>query len=310
MEVVDERYRPKRVLGRGGAGTVWVAHDQRRDIDVALKILQPQLAATADMIQRFVREADLSERMLSPHIVRVLARGVTADGAPYIVYELLDGQDLAARIADVGRMWLDETRAVVVHTCRALARAHALGVLHRDIKPYNLFVTRIDGRTTIKVLDFGVAELVRSAGRDGPLVGTLEYLAPEVVLGERAPSARSDLFAVGVVAYECLTGAPPYRADTLGQLVAAHAKTTPAPVREVDGRMPAEVDAWMERAIARDPDRRFESAREMAEAFERAAAVANVRASGASFAFDPTRAEPRDSSRGYAVVRPRGGDDS
>lgn len=121
------------------------------------------------MIARFVREAELSERMLSPHIVRVLARGATTDGAPYIAYEYLDGHDLAEHIGSTGRLSLEGARTVVVHTCRALARAHSMGVLHRDIKPENLFVTKSEERMLLKVLDFGVAEIVAAADRDGEI---------------------------------------------------------------------------------------------------------------------------------------------
>jgi eukaryotic-like serine/threonine-protein kinase len=304
LEVVEGRYRLLRVIGEGGAGTVWLAHDERREIEVALKILRPKLGATKVMLERFVREADLAERMLSPHIARVLARGMTGDGAPYIVYEHLDGEDLGTRLGDDGRLSIEESRAVIVHTCRALTRAHALGVLHRDIKPDNLFVTKVEGRTLVKVLDFGVAELLSTAERDGPLVGTLEYLAPEVVLGERAPSARSDIFSLGVVAYRCLSGVAPFKADNIGQLVLAHAKTTPRPLREVDERIPAELERWMVRAIARNADARFESAREMAEALDRSVTSLNVKATGVLPRFDPELAKRRESSR-YAVVVPR-----
>ena len=119
--LVDGRYRLERILGEGATGSVWVARDERRDIDVALKVLRPKHAATPAMLERFVMEAELSERMLSPHIVRVLARGTTSEGAPYIAYELLEGEDLAVRLGAGGRLALDATRAVVVHTCRALA---------------------------------------------------------------------------------------------------------------------------------------------------------------------------------------------
>jgi serine/threonine protein kinase len=304
LEVVDGRYRLEKVIGEGAAGTVWLARDERREIDVALKILRPKLATTKEMLERFVREADLAERMLSPHIVRVLARGTTKDAAPYIAYELLEGEDLGTRLARGGRLSVEESRAAIVHTCRALARAHAIGVLHRDIKPDNLFVTKVEGRPLVKVLDFGVAELVRSVDRDGPLVGTLEYLAPEVVLGERAPSARSDLFSVGVVAYRCLAGAPPFKADNMGQLVLAHAKHTPRPLREIDTRIPVELERWMERAIARDPDARFESAREMAETLDRAVSTLNIKTTGLLPNLDAKALRRREPTT-YSVVLPR-----
>ena len=301
MGLVDGRYRLTRVLGEGAAGAVWLARDEKTRIDVALKILRPHLATTKDMIARFVQEADLAERMLSPHIVRVLARGLAKETEPYIAYELLDGEDLGVRLERGGRLWLDQTRAVVIHTCRALARAHALGVLHRDIKPDNLFLTKEQGRTTVKVLDFGVAELVRSVDANGPLVGTLEYLAPEVVLGERAPSARSDIFSLGVTAYRCLAGAAPFPAENMGQLVLAHAKTTPKPLRELDTRIPRAVDDWFARALARDPDRRFDDARATAEAFEAAVAKANIRPTGVLSPLDSQRLKKRFDSR-YNIV--------
>lgn len=305
MDTVDRRYRPLRLLGEGAAGAVWLARDERRDIEIALKILRPKHATTLDMIARFVREAELAERMLSPHIVRVLARGTTADGAPYIAYEHLDGQDLAARLGPDGRLSLEDARAVVVHTCRALARAHALGVLHRDIKPENLFVTKSDGRTFIKVLDFGVAELMASAARQGPLVGTLEYIAPEIILRERVPSAQSDLFALGVVAYQCLTGQVPFPASTVGQLVLTYTTGTKSkPLHELDPSLPQDLDAWFGRVLARDPDARFESAREMAAAFERAVAAADVTSTGEH----PRMASNvrRSPWSRYALVSPRG----
>lgn len=302
--VVDGRYRLARVLGEGASGAVWLAHDEQRDIDVALKILRPKHAATKDVLARFVREAELSERMLSPHIVRVLARGATTDGAPYIAYELLEGEDLGGRIGENKRLSLEGARTVVVHTCRALARAHALGVLHRDIKPENLFVTKSEGRPLLKVLDFGVAELVAAAEREGPMVGTLEYMAPEVVLGDRPSSVQSDLFALGVVAYQCLSGETPFRADTVGQLVLAHATTRPRRLRELDGRIPAEVDAWLDRALACDPAARFDSARDMAATFEQAVAVVDVRSTSVLPRLDSKAFRRREPSR-YSIVVPR-----
>jgi serine/threonine-protein kinase len=303
LGLVDNRYRLVRMLGEGAAGAVWLAHDERLEIDVALKILRAKVA-TKETIARFLREAELAERMLSPHIVRVLARGVDTDDAPYIVYELLDGDDLSKHVSSNRRLSLQAVRTVVVHTCRALARAHSIGVLHRDIKPENLFVTKSEGRSLLKVLDFGVAEVVAAADREGPIVGTLEYMAPEVVLGERPPSVQSDLFSLAVVAYQCLSGSPPFRADNIGQLVLAHATTTPKRVRNVDYLVPLQVDKWFERALARDPDARFESARDMAGAFESAVSVVKANATGVFANLDPNFMRRRESSQ-YVIVTPR-----
>src|SRR5687767_4780190 len=217
-DVLDGRYLLLKRVGSGAAGTVWQARDLERDIDVAVKVLASKHLASAEILTRFVREGDLAARMLSPHIVRVLARGVTMDHGPYVVYEHLEGEDLATMLAARGRLSIVDVRTVVVHTCRALGRAHALGVLHRDVKPSNLFVgSDLDGRRVVKTIDFGIAELVGSA-REDQIDGTLEYIAPEILFGERKPDVRSDLYALAVVAYECFTGRVPFPAETVEEL--------------------------------------------------------------------------------------------
>ena len=296
-DVLDERYRLLRVLGEGAAGTVWLARDSRLDIHVAVKILRMGLVANPDMLQRFVREADLVERMLSPSIVKVLARGLKDGASPYIVYERLEGETVSERLNRSGTLSVADTKTIIVHTCRALARAHAVGVLHRDIKPDNIFLTTDEGaRTLAKVLDFGVAEIVASAPvGDRPLVGTLEYIAPEVLFVERPPEARSDLYAVGVVAYECLVGQVPIQASSVAELVTAMAawKMPKASTSRPD--LTPELDQWHLRALDRDPDKRFASAKEMAEALHVAGKGPEIRPSSAQLqAVGPMR--PRASS--------------
>jgi serine/threonine-protein kinase len=232
--------------------------------------------ASEEILAQFVRERELASRMLSPHIVRVLSHGITAESGPYVVYEHLEGDDLATIHSRRRRLSIVETRTVVVHTCRALARAHALGVFHRDVKPGNLFVsTDQDGRMVIKVLDFGIAELAGgelasgdASGEHATLSGTLEYIAPEVLFGEKSADARSDLYAVAVVAYECLTGQVPRPAESIGELVVGFATQPVAPPSALRRGLSPEFDAWFERALHRDPACRFASASEMAEAFQ------------------------------------------
>jgi serine/threonine-protein kinase len=272
-DVLDGRYLLLNRAGSGGAGTVWRARDLRRDIDVAVKVLRDRHLASEDLLARFVRERELASRMLSPHIVRVLSHGITAESGPYVVYEHLDGDDLATIHARRRRLSIVETRTVVVHTCRALARAHALGVLHCDVKPGNLFVsTDHDGRMVIKVLDFGIAELAggEASTEHTSVSGTLEYIAPEVLFGEKSADARSDLYAVAVIAYECLTGQVPRPAESIGELVAAFAQGSVAPPSTLRRGLSPEFDAWFERALHRDPAARFASASEMADAFQEA----------------------------------------
>jgi eukaryotic-like serine/threonine-protein kinase len=314
--VLGGRYRLVRKLGEGAAGAVWFAHDVGREIAVAVKVLWPKLAASKEQLARFVREADLSERMLSPHIVRVLARQIAETGQPYIVYEHLEGEDLATRLAVAPMRPLAEVESIVVHACRGLARAHAIGVLHRDIKPENLFMmTNAEGRLVmVKILDFGVAELVREGKRDEELVGTYEYMAPEVLMGERPAEARSDLYSVGVVAYEACTGLVPFRGDGLGQLVVALSGGRAPPIRERREDLGADLDDWFGRALHRDPTQRWESAKQMAEAFHvavklserkrppgapRAGSSPMMRPPMQSFVFEDERSQP------YRIIQPR-----
>lgn len=271
-DVVDGRYLLQRRAGTGAAGTVWVAMDLVRGIDVAVKLLRASQIGKADVAALLEREAELASRMLSPHIVKVLGSGESAAHGRYIVYELLEGEDLACVLERRRRLAIVEARRVVVHACRALARAHALGVLHHDIKPSNLFMADDGGGgdPVLKVLDFGLAELAGTARDPSKVIGTLEYIAPEVLFGESEADVRSDLFALAVVAYECFTGTVPYAASSIGELVVAYASETPKAPSSLRRGLPIEVDAWFERALARDPSRRFASAKEMADALDEA----------------------------------------
>jgi eukaryotic-like serine/threonine-protein kinase len=285
-DVIDGRYLLVRRAGSGSCGTVWVAQDLVRGIDVAVKLLR---ASSGDVLRgHFAREAELASRMFSPHIVRVLARGATADEGPYVVYEHLEGEDLGTRLARVGRLAIVDVRAVLVEASRALTRAHSLGVLHRDVKPSNLFLAvGADGKWGLKMLDFGLAEIVGS-DEARAVTGTLEYLAPEVLFGDSAPDARSDLYALAVVAYECVTGRVPYPAASIEELVVGYASGGPPRPSALRPGLPTEIDEWFERALCREPDGRFASAKEMAEAFEaaieafdRAPAISPVRVGAA-----------------------------
>jgi serine/threonine-protein kinase len=301
------------MLGSGSEGTVWLAHDSRRAIDVALKVLHPRHAASKKTLSRFLAEAELCQRMLSPHIVKVLERGVSEAGVPYTVYEHLEGEDLAARLARARPLSFADVRLVVLQTCRALARAHAIGVLHRDVKPENLFVTTDEqGRFHLKVVDFGVAQVLGDDVTERPLVGTLEYIAPEVLLAESEADVRSDLYSLGVVAYECVTGHVPFHAENVGQLVLALSRGERPRLAGERSDAPPKLAPWFDRALARDPKDRFESARDAAESLHEAlrplrkapkspspTTPASVRERAASFDFDDDSASAR-----YSIIRP------
>ncbi|HEY8074140.1 MAG TPA: serine/threonine-protein kinase [Labilithrix sp.] len=308
-EVIAEKYRLLEVLGEGAAATVWLARDSKLGIDVAIKTLRPRLATSGRMLRRFVREAEVGERMLSPHIVKVLARGVTEKNVPYTVYEHLDGRDLATVLKDVGRFGFGDARTVVFHACRALARAHSVGVMHRDVKPENLFVTQDDkGKLLVKVLDFGVAQVCCSVDADKPIVGTLEYIAPDILLGERECDVQGDLWSLGVVAFECLTGEMPFPAKTVGELVLRHAKNDRKPLRELREDAPAALEAWIDRALARDHEKRFASAKDMADALEDA--LKGVEPRTTNKPIPPSTTPPRRMSgtMPYSIIRKDEGD--
>ena len=267
-QIIGERYLLSTPLGEGGMGSVWRATDATRDVDVAIKFVSLQSARGRDLGAMFQREADLSERMLSRNIVRVLDRGL--DPRPYMVLELLQGKVLSRRLAR-GPLGVGETVTLVTQVCRALVRAHGVGVVHRDIKPDNLFLVHEDGNLLVKVLDFGVAALgLPDAAEPNVISGTIGYMSPEHMLEGMSGDERTDLFALGVVAYECITGKMPFSDRSLADYlmsVSTHKVVPPSTLR-LD--IPSGMDAWIERALAFDRNARFSSAKEMAEAMNEA----------------------------------------
>jgi serine/threonine protein kinase len=265
--VLEDRFELVSSLGEGGASTVWLAHDLRLGISVAVKVLRTALRAESDKLRAFELEAELCSRMRSPHIVRVLSHGVDANGLPYIVYELLDGETLATRISCDKKLGLDETESIIVHVARALARAHSMGVVHKDIKPANVFIAKDDqGRDIAKVLDFGIAEVVdRTRGPSEEICGTLEYMPPEVLRDGAAADARADLYALAAVTYECLSGTEPYTGESILDVLSAMNVTPPSLAPALGAAAAQPLDAWVRRGLDPDPARRFQSARELAE---------------------------------------------
>jgi serine/threonine-protein kinase len=268
--VVASKYRLVRPLAKGGMGSVWVARHVQLDVDVAVKFMAPTYAESADARARFEREAKAAAQLKSPNVVQVHDYGI-ADGIPYLVMELLQGEDLGERLRRERRLSLPAVAAVLVPVCRALRRAHDAGIVHRDLKPGNIFLARQDDEESVKVLDFGVAKVTdpgsgASATKDGSLVGSPNYMSPEQVRAKRVDH-RSDLWSMGVVLFEAVTGQLPFPGDDVGDVL-VEVCTAPIPVpSQVARDLRPEVDRFFERALARDPAARFQSARELAEAF-------------------------------------------
>lgn len=276
--LVEERYELGELIGEGATGQVFSAHDRELGIEVAVKVMRPALARSPRQVAQFTAEAKIAARMLSPHVVKVFGVAVTRGGAPCIVYERLEGETLSERIAREGRLSLAETVDIVKQTARALARAHMVGVLHRDVKPDNIFLVS-DGRggTLVKLLDFGIAIEADATGAyaNGELAGTPEYMAPEVFFGTQAPDQRADVYGLGVVAYECLTGKCPFPGTVVEVLQLLHGGARPELLQHRPDLHRA-VDAWMDRVLQPDPYWRFGSVREMYEALESAATLPAV----------------------------------
>jgi serine/threonine-protein kinase len=271
-------------------GAVWVADHLTLHTKVVVKFMSAELAQDPASVARFSREAAAAAAVRSPHVVQMLDHGVAPNGAPFIVMELLEGEDMGKHIARRGILPPAEVVAIMTQACKALAKAHAAGIVHRDIKPDNLFLCEAgEAETFVKILDFGIAKGGDTSGmghtRTGSLMGTPYYMSPEQALGLKGIDLRTDLWSLGIVAFEALTGARPFEGDTVGALtVAITHGPFPLPSRVNHALTPA-VDAWFSRACAREASGRFASAREMAEALAQAvgtlsAAAVAVRPSG------------------------------
>jgi len=268
---LDGRYVLRARLGEGGMGTVYEAENLLIGRRVAIKVLSPDLARHPDALVRFRREARAAARVQHPNIVEILDMCQTDAGLPYIVMELLDGEDLLAVLSRETRLPAPRAMRIAVQVLRAVRALHRAGVLHRDLKPENVFLTRRGGRSdVVKLLDFGVAHLAVGADaasvrltRSGMCVGTPSYMSPELARGKRDVDVRTDVYSVGVVLYEMLSGRLPHPGDSYNEVLVAVASTAPPPLRKVAPWVAPEIAAVVDRAMARDPEARHASAGEL-----------------------------------------------
>jgi eukaryotic-like serine/threonine-protein kinase len=270
-ERLANRYELGERLGAGGMSTVVLALDVRLERHVAVKLLAEHLADDPAFVSRFQREALAAARLVHPNIVQVFDSGLdAATGRHYIVMEYVPGPSGAALLRDEGRLSVADTVDIIVQACHGLDYAHRNGVVHRDVKPGNLL--RADDRLT-KLADFGIAKAAEqtSITQVGAVLGTAAYLSPEQARGEEAgPSA--DQYSLGVVAYQFLTGQLPYPAGSLTELAFMQLRERPAPLDEVDPSIPSSLALAIDRALSIEAGQRYESAREMGDAVEAAAA--------------------------------------
>ncbi len=267
-DLVGGKYRLSRLLGEGGMGIVFEAEHLRLMQQVAIKWLRPDVLALPDALERFEREARAICRMRGPHVAHVMDVDADAAGRPYMVLELLRGRDLEAELQARGALPIAEAVDWVLQACAAIGEAHAEGIVHRDLKPSNLFLADESGGRVVKVLDFGISKLAR----DEPAVtttavtlGTPLYMSPEQVRSSRDVDARADIWSLGVILYELITGSPPFLGTTTAAIAAIVADATPRP-REVRAEVPEGLERAIMTALAKSPDDCFPTAEAFAAA--------------------------------------------
>ncbi len=272
-QVLAGKYRVERVLGQGGMGMVVAAHHLVLDEKVALKFLLPGASSTPELVARFTREARAAAKIKSEHVARVTDVGQLEDGSPYLVMEYLEGSDLADLLAREGPLPVSRAVDFVLQACEALAEAHGLGIVHRDLKPANLFcVHRGDDHLAIKVLDFGISKV---APTDAPsdrltqtssVMGSPIYMSPEQMQSAKSVDARADIWSLGVILFELLTGKPPFDAALVTELVFKVATEPAPPLRSLRPDAPAGLERVVARCLLRDRGARFQSVAALAVA--------------------------------------------
>lgn len=265
--VVHGRYSILRTLGGGGMARVYLAHDEVLGRDVAIKILRDQYAEDVEFAERFKREARSAASLSHPNIVSVYDRGVAEDGTSYIAMEHVPGGSLKERISQEGVLDTAEAASVALQITEALEEAHGRGVIHRDIKPHNVLLTSTGD---VKVADFGIARAAAhtSISQTSLVLGTASYMSPEQALGESV-DPRSDLYSLGVVLYEMLTGELPYTADNPVAVSMKHVNESLRPPREINPEIPESMDAVVTKLLSKDPEDRYRGATELGEDLRR-----------------------------------------
>lgn len=281
--LVGGKYRLVKLIGRGGMGSVWEARHVSLGTPSAIKFIEAEYADSHEARSRFDREAKAAATIQSKHAIQVFDHGVTDDGKPYIVMELLTGEALDKRIERLGTLSLQDTARIVLQVSRGLSRAHERGIVHRDLKPENIFIVRNtdDDDEIAKVLDFGIAKIqnsphnpgITSSTKTGAVLGTPFYMSPEQARGLRNVDHRTDMWSLGVIAFKCLTGRLPFDGESVGDLLVKIC-TAPVPIpSHVVPTLPPAFDAWFLRALEREPDRRFSTVMELGEQLSDAAGV-------------------------------------
>src|ERR1700735_2280992 len=298
--IVGGKYRVLEMIGSGGMGTVWSGEHVALGTRVAIKFIRPQYASMEDARQRFEIEALAAAKLRTIHAVKVFDYGMTEDGLPYIVMEYLEGESLSDALIKQGPMPAHEVAKIIGQAAQALAKAHEAGVVHRDLKPDNIFLaTNVDNPVpsdlpfTVKLVDFGIAKMFEAPpvavlatppAMGGPteeaaVIGTPNFMAPEQLTLGGAPGPLTDLWSLGACTFAAMTARIPFEGEVLGDIV-IKVCAAPLPVpSQVHPDVPPGFDAWFARACSRDPAKRFQSAAELAESLAKVCGTGRTRSS-------------------------------
>jgi serine/threonine protein kinase len=315
-------YVVERLIGEGSLGVVVAARHIQFDQNVAIKYLRPAALETKGAAEYFLHEARRAAKLQSEHVVHIYDVGTLPDGAPYVVMECLSGSDLRRMLSATGPLPVDRAVDYVLQACKGLAEAHAAGVVHRDIKPGNLFLaTSFGGASVLKVLDFGISKAAAKITADGGVAelaeacdryGTLAYMSPEQLVASATVDARTDVWAMGVVLYELLTGALPFEGDSIPDLCTAILHQPPIPLLNAGPDLPARLESVVGRCLTKDVWMRFQSVTQLAHELQPFAAPAARRprteqASRGMPAGDPLRASTPPPPSARVSVESSGG---
>jgi serine/threonine protein kinase len=316
--VVAERYLLRERIGQGGSGTIYRADHVALRRKVAVKILHHELSRDDLAVERFRREATTVSEIDNEHIALVLDFGRAPDGRPFLAMELLEGETLQAALHREGTLPVDQALDVLTQVGEALMEAHGMGYVHRDLRPGNIFLTRRKGKSFVKILDFGLAKLIEGDGESaastmGMTFGDPCYMSPEQARGEGV-DRRADIYALGVMAFEILTGQPPFIGDRVFDVLTQHIESTPATPSALRSEIPEWLDAVVLRALAKQPDERFITVYRFIEALREgqvSGAVMSDEAALSMPAIEPPPPAPRrKGSDTGVIVHPAGASSS
>jgi len=273
-QIINDKYRIVRLIGQGGMGEVYEGENVSIARRVAIKVLLTEAAMNADIVQRFEREAQAAGRIGNDHILEVLDLGALPGGERFMVMEFLDGEPLNGRIERLRQLSAEQTIPLILQALAGLAAAHQAGIVHRDLKPENLFVLKQKAGTPdyVKIIDFGISKFSQLSNegmkmtKTGSVMGTPYYMSPEQANGSREADARSDLYAMGVIMYECVTGAVPFDGKTFNELLFKIVLSDPPAPRQLAPNLDPAFEAIILKSMAREVGARFQTCEEFAQA--------------------------------------------